>query len=223
VIAYGFSFVLPFLLLAAAALRATARTGLRVRAAAVVAAAALAAVPVAGLPLARWCVNVTGGASVTLTVLAAAHVWRRLAGADPLDAAARRAARWFGAVAGVALYPMALGLGRWDPYALGWRLSPLTVALWAVSLALVLRGNRFGVVLALSALGYDLRVLESPNLWDYVVDPVLAVISVAALARVLVDRARGRAGAVTAAAGAVTAAAGGPEAGAEVRRASRTS
>jgi len=190
VIAIAFSFAVPALLLAAAALRATARAGRPVRAAAAAGAAALAAVPVGGLPLARWCAVVTGSTSVTLAALLAVHVWRSLFGSDLLGDAGRRVALRFAAVAGVALYPMALGLGSADPYALGWRLSPLTLALAALSLALVARGNRFGLVLALAALGHALGVLESPNLWDYVVDPALAVVSLVAVGRELAARVR---------------------------------
>jgi len=189
-IAYGFSFVLPFLLLAAALLRVTSRAGAVPRSAVAVAAAALTAVPIAGVPIARWFVNITGNLSITLAALVAVHVWRRLTGTALLDAGAWRAARWFGAMAGVALYPMALGVGRLDPYALGWRFSPLHLALWVVTVWLVLRGNRFGLVLAVPALAFDLGALESRNLWDYAVDPVLAFLSMAAVVRELIARVR---------------------------------
>ncbi|MDH3592814.1 MAG: hypothetical protein OER88_13090, partial [Planctomycetota bacterium] len=74
------------------------------------------------------------------------------------------------------LYPAALGLGPIDPYAwgfAGWGLPIvlLVFAAWCWTtgrgvVALIL----FGAVAA-----YDLRLMESENLWDYVLDPFVAL------------------------------------------------
>jgi hypothetical protein len=57
-----------------------------------------------------------------------------------------------------------------------------------VTATLIVTGNRFGLVLGLGVLAFDLRLLESQNLWDYLVDPVFALVSLIALARGAVRR-----------------------------------
>lgn len=179
-IVYAFSFVFPFLLayallqLAVRPLRG--KTGPRARQAiAAFAAAVVCLVPVGGVPLARVIVGVNANFSVLLTALLLARVWKEAGGRRLLDERALSAARWFALAAGVALYPMALGLGPYDPYALGWEFSPLFAAVLAVTVALLVKRNRFGAVLVACILAYDLGLLESPNLWDYLVDPFAAV------------------------------------------------
>jgi hypothetical protein len=81
----------------------------------------------------------------------------------------------------MALYPMAMGLSRFDPYVLGWDFSLFFVLLLTATLLLLLWGDRFGIVLTAVILAYNLKVLESPNLWDYAVDPFYVIVSVAGL------------------------------------------
>jgi hypothetical protein len=82
-------------------------------------------------------------------------------------------------LAGAALlYPMALGLTSFDPYALGYsaRIRGFLVVLAPVALFAWFRGRLLlllSVVLALAAFRFEL--LESRNLWDYLLDPWLAV------------------------------------------------
>jgi hypothetical protein len=87
----------------------------------------------------------------------------------------------FGAVAGLALYPLALGWGRFDPYEWGWSFSPLFVVSAALSVILLWKQNRFGLLLLLAILAYSLRLLESANYWDYLLDPVYCVVSMVAI------------------------------------------
>lgn len=72
---------------------------------------------------------------------------------------------------------MALGIGRLDPYAFGWSFSFLFVILMIVTLILILIKNRFSIVLILCILSYDVKIMESVNLWDYLVDPIFMIIS----------------------------------------------
>ena len=155
----------------------------RYRVLAVVVAAAAAAVPIAGWTLPRWLAGVGVTPSVTSTCLLLALLARRLGGPVLLDAAARRVAWWFGVIAGVVLYPAALGIGSFDPYSLGWDSLALVVALGVLSIVLLWFDNRFALVLALGVLGFNLRLLESSNLWDYLTDPILTVFSLGMVAR----------------------------------------
>ena len=80
------------------------------------------------------------------------------------------------AAAALLLYPTALGWGDWDAYRAGWGswwfLSALLV-LCAVSMLLGLRVLPSLVAFAL--LAWSAGVMESGNLWDYLLDPWLSV------------------------------------------------
>jgi hypothetical protein len=180
VTAYAFSFVFPYLVVLAAILLVASKLRFEVRdwrrkIAVLVAAGVIALLPPGWVPLARWVIGLNANFSVPLTALLLDWVWGRMTGTRLLGDRDRLAAGVFGLAAGVLLYPMALGIGGFDPYSLGWGFSPLFVLVFAVTAGLLYFGSRFGVVLVAAILAYDLGLLESPNLWDYVVDPFYVV------------------------------------------------
>ena len=93
------------------------------------------------------------------------------------------------AVAAVCLYPLALGVGMYDPYRLGYSnmLFIATVLLFAIA-ALLIRENLVALCLTLATLAWSLGWYESTNLWDYLIDPLVAVFGIVAL---LVRRVKG--------------------------------
>jgi hypothetical protein len=149
---------------------------------ALAAAAAAVVIPVEGMPLGRWLHGIDGGLSIPFLaalVDRAVETWR----ARPLlDRPARAATGWFGLACGLALYPAALGLGDFDPYVLGWTSPMVMLAAAAVAALLIVRGNRFGYVLLVAGLLWQLDVLESENAWDYLVDPIYFLLSPFAIA-----------------------------------------
>jgi hypothetical protein len=180
VTAYAFSFVFPYLLVLAAILLAAPKLRFELRdrrrkIAALVAAGVIVLVPPGWVPLARWVVGLNANFSVPLTALLLDWVWGRMTGTRLLGDRDRLAAGVFGLVSGVLLYPMALGIGGFDPYSLGWGFSWLFVLVFAVTAGLLYFESRFGIVLVAAILAYDIGLLESPNLWDYLVDPFYVV------------------------------------------------
>ena len=93
------------------------------------------------------------------------------------------------AVAAVCLYPLALGVGLYDPYRLGYSdmLFIATVLLFAIA-ALLIRENLVALCLTLATLAWSLGWYESTNLWDYLIDPLVAVYAIGALLKVGVCR-----------------------------------
>lgn len=148
--------------------------------------------PVGGLPLGRWFTGLSANFSLPLLALIADAIGRRVCNAELLGQNGTRAATGFGAVAGILLYPMALGLGPVDPYALGWSFGWLFAATGALTATWLWRGNRFGLVLLAAIVAYDLRLQESNNYWDYLVDPVYFLISLVAVSRQWVQFASSR-------------------------------
>ena len=102
-------------------------------------------------------------------------------GIELLQRKDRQVAWLFGALAGFLLYPLALGLGPFDPYSLGWHFGMLFASVAALASVFILRGNRFGVVLVLAIAAWHLRAVESGNYWECLVDPFYFLVSVGAL------------------------------------------
>lgn len=73
-------------------------------------------------------------------------------------------------------YPLSLGLGDWDPYRLGYQVWPLLLITGMPALAAWWRGQSLWLwLLSVDLLAYAGGLLESPNLWDTLLDPLLAV------------------------------------------------
>jgi hypothetical protein len=78
---------------------------------------------------------------------------------------------------GLFLYPLALGLGQLDPYRLGYQPQIMLSILFIVGLYFWYKQYYFLVfVLTSAVLCFNLRLLESNNLWDYLLDPLLFVV-----------------------------------------------
>lgn len=175
--------------------RAMAGSGL-----AAIIAVFLLAMPLKGIPTVGWVVGLNANFSIPLTVLVFSQILHRATGLQLLDRQAVRALWVFGLMTGLTLYPASLGFGPrfsgsgvFDPYALGYGSIGLSLPLLALTLELLRRQNRLGAVLTAAMIAYDLQLLESPNLWDYLIDPVLAVLSLTAVAREALSRRRSRA------------------------------
>jgi len=145
-------------------------------------AAAVLLVPVEGLALARWVAGLNANFSIPLTAMLAVIVWERIFERSLFSEREWTTAWSFGGIGGLALYPMALGLGSFDPYEWGWRFSPLFLIIGALTVWLIWKQNRFGFLLLLAAVAFQLRLLESTNYWDYLLDPVYSLVSIACLA-----------------------------------------
>ena len=145
-------------------------------------AAAMAWVPLGDIPLAGYLRGFFGDLSVTTMLLLGAALLARVSGWRVLDGPERVALWGWSAAAGLALYPLTLGLTPWDPYELGFRPRMLLLVVAVVVIGLWRRRRGAALVLAAGVAGFDLHILESPNLWDYLVDPALTVWAAGALA-----------------------------------------
>lgn len=130
------------------------------------------AVPLGGVTLAGHILAYTGDLSVVTLCLLADHITTSELGLSLISAPSRNAIKVWSAFAGLVLFPMGLGFGPFDPYALGFQ--PVTLALFAVAMAVVfwiaeLRGAGAAILIAVAL--YHLRPLDSTNLWDYLLDP----------------------------------------------------
>lgn len=128
------------------------------------------------LPLLAYARGLVSDLSITSVILVCLelrqHCWPR---PDTLP----RERLWLGVAvvlaAGV-LYPTALGWGDWDAYRLGWG-SPHFFAVCVITafVALSARLQLVPFVIAAGVLAWSAGLLESSNLWDYLLDPWVVV------------------------------------------------
>lgn len=133
-----------------------------------------ASVPLGGMPLAGLLRGVAGDLSLTTLVLLLRGLLRPAGGRTPFDALGTRALRLLIAAAGLVLYPLALGVGAWDPYRLGYGDPWFLTVLLAVALAaLLLDLPLVTFCIAVGVLAWGLGAYESRNLWDHLLDPLV--------------------------------------------------
>lgn len=139
------------------------------------------------LPLAAYVRGVVGDLSVVLTLL----LWSSVLLPSRSAPTSFKLAIAF---ISLAFYPLALGLGMIDPYAWGYGSIGLLAAVLLFALVCGLAGWMKGVwIIALAIIAWAAHWHESANLWDYVLDPLLAIWACITLITVLRTRRREKA------------------------------
>ena len=123
--------------------------------------------------------------SVTSILLVADLVARRFR-RSILPDADRRLLLGGVSIAAVALYPSALQLFPIDIYRAGFHpVTPIVVAI--VGAFIAGRHPRLAVFILLTLIAFDFHLLGATNLWEYLLDPLLALIAIGwALVRLIV-------------------------------------
>ena len=140
----------------------------------------LALIPLGGLPAAAYVRGATGDLSITTLVLLWCALLRPWIGRRDGQ---RNALLMLVAPVAAIFYPMALGLGLFDPYRMGYG-TPLFIAalLLAALAAWRLRYSLAALCIALSVLAWSFGWYESANLWDYLFDPFVSLYALGAIA-----------------------------------------
>ena len=160
----------------------------------VLAAAVLAlSIPLWGLSLAGLVRGITGDLSISTVMLLALALVRSLSSRVLVDEQNRSATLRAILIAAVLFYPLALGLGMFDPYRLGYGNLWFMLALLGLAAWSSLRYSTLLVLcIALAVAAWTVGWYESPNLWDYMLDPWLAVYAFAVRIKIWWVRLRGR-------------------------------
>jgi len=139
------------------------------------------------LQLAAYVRAVTGDLSIVLTLLLWSSV---LLPSRPAPISFKLAIVFISFM----FYPLALGLGMIDPYAWGYSSLRLLIGVLVLALICGLAGWTKGVwIIALAVLAWAGHWHESTNLWDYVLDPLLAIWAVIALVNTMQRKRRDKA------------------------------
>lgn len=139
-------------------------------------------IPFGGMPYAAYVRGMTGDLSITTLVLLCCALLRPWCGCVAAGAKHRLALLSLIALTALALYPMALGAGAYDPYHLGYGNLQFVAALLLLALAAWSRGYlMITLCIALATLAWAAGWYESDNLWDYLLDPFVSVYALAAI------------------------------------------
>lgn len=121
------------------------------------------------LPLVAYVRGVTGDLSIVLTLL----LWSSLL---PSSKPTPMAFKFVVAIVAFCFYPFALGLGMIDPYAWGYGSIPFLIAVLVFAVVCALANWTKGVwIIAIAIIAWAAHWHESSNLWDYLLDPLLAI------------------------------------------------
>jgi len=131
-----------------------------------------------------WLRGLTGDLSITTLVLLLAAVYQKLSGKDVLAGQERKLILCSVAMLGLVFYPLALGVGQVDPYAWGYAGSYMPAVLLVVSLLLFMRQFYvFASIVLAVVLAWNMGLLQSVNLWDYLLDPFVFFYALAKVVR----------------------------------------
>lgn len=156
---------------------------LRQKAALLAGATILMQIPVWGLSLAEFVRGVTGDLSVFSLLLLAVALARSLSDQALVEDSNRNAALLAIVLVAAPFYPLVLGVGMFDPYRLGYgNLWFMTALLGAAIWASLRHSTLLAVGLALAVAAWSVGWYESTNLWDYLLDPWLAIYAFASQA-----------------------------------------
>jgi hypothetical protein len=137
-------------------------------------------IPFEAMPVVAYLRGMTGDLSITTLVLLCSTMLRPWCGTA--QAGQRFALLGLIAITSIVFYPMALGVGAYDPYQLGYGNWPFVVVLLFLALASWLRGYLIiTLCIALATLAWAVGWYESDNLWDYLIDPFAAIYGLAAI------------------------------------------
>ncbi len=121
------------------------------------------------LPLSAYVRGATGELSIVSMLL----LWSTLLPQNRKTPLAFNAAI---VIVAIVFYPLALGYGMFDPYAWGYGTLGLLISVVVVALICGVAGWVKGVwLLSLAIIAWSFRWHESANLWDYILDPFLAL------------------------------------------------
>lgn len=146
-------------------------------------------VPFKGLTLAEYPGSAFGPLSITTLLLLGCGLWSQLTNRVCLRPRERQTLFIGIAISGLILYPATFGLATFDPYQLGFGSSAFILALLFVTLySIVTKSIATAIIIIAAAIAFDLHLLESGNLWDYLIDPFITVYVLVVLFALAVTR-----------------------------------
>jgi len=150
-------------------------------------------IPLWGVSPAGFVRGIAGDLSIVTLVLLALALVRSLTGRALVEEQNRNAMLRAILIIGLLFYPLALGLGTFDPYRLGFGNLWFMLALLGLAVWSSLRySTLFALCIASAVAAWSIGWYESANLWDYLLDPWLAIYALAVEMKLLFARWKGK-------------------------------
>lgn len=138
--------------------------------------AVLLLIPVPEISLVGMSRGAIGDLSVPTSVLLYLGIAKRLQWLPPVSATSMRLLSMQVLLIGLLFYSTSLGLTLFDPYSLGYQPRGLLLAVLVLALVNWRQGVYWWVAaLGLGMLAFSVGLMESDNLWDYLLDPLLVI------------------------------------------------
>lgn len=133
-------------------------------------------IPVDGLSLAAYMRSFTDDVAITTLVALTFVAAVKMGLVEQLDRTIRVQVLVLIAALALFLYPATMGLSYFDPYRLGYNPRPLILIIGLLALGLLMLRNWLGAcMLGFATLAFSLGLKPSPNYWDYLLDPFIAL------------------------------------------------
>lgn len=148
-------------------------------------------IPVNGVLIAGYVWGLIGDPSIATIALMSLVVIKQVTRRDVSDDRNVSALLFLVLVGSGVLYPLALGLSPYDPYALGFGSWIMYFGLFGLAIVAWLKQLHLVVCwIIASVLSYTFGLFESTNLWNYLLDPIVAVIAIGWAVMKLIERLR---------------------------------
>jgi hypothetical protein len=146
---------------------------------AIFSAMALAIVPIHDLAMVAYVRAGLGNLSITSTLMLCLMIATAYSGNEYISADTRRNLYRCTMIAALVVYPTGLGLSLFDGYALGYGNLIMLLLLVGCVAGYIWRGALFiPAVILLGITAYLAGLLESDNLWDYLLDPWITLVAI---------------------------------------------
>ena len=119
--------------------------------------------------------GVLGDLSITTQILLASVIVKQVLRIDILSARDRSSVFLPAAAGGVVLYPLSSGLTMLDIYSLGFESTALLIGLAVLAVMGWYLRPGAAIVIPVSVIAFNFGWLTSTNVWDYLLDPMLAL------------------------------------------------
>ena len=119
--------------------------------------------------------GVLGDLSITTQILLASVIVKQVLRIDILSARDRSSVFLAAAAGGLVLYPLSSGLTMLDVYSLGFESTTLLIGLAVLAVVGWYLRPGAAIVIPVSVIAFNFGWLTSTNVWDYLLDPMLAL------------------------------------------------
>lgn len=134
------------------------------------------AIPINDLPVIYYLRGAFGDLSVISFALLLSAALKNIFNVNVLESRAVDILCVFLLIIGLPFYITSLGVGQTDLYSFGY--SQITVSMFLIALALLSflkKQFNLGLLLLLPVVAFEVGLLESNNIWDYLLDPFLFI------------------------------------------------